>query len=135
MHEGQESSEIGLLLIYRFLRDLRALRGEFVLRICFPALPALDRCAVLSLDVAEKHLGFGNMRVGIADAGGKIVANISRHDSRVAPVPGNADLIDHPAFDKKWLKAFGDERIDLDGTPRTAHNHAVPTLDAFTIGV
>src|SRR5262249_40604487 len=69
----------------------------------------------------------------IADARGKIIADVSRHDSSVAPVPRNTDFVDHFAFDKKWLKAFGDERVDLDGTPRAAHNHTVAILDSFTV--
>src|SRR5690242_20179154 len=75
------------------------------------------------------------MRVGVADAGGKIIADVSRHNSRVAPVPRNADLIDHPAFNKKWLEAFGDGRLDLDGTPRAAHNRAIARLDSSAISV
>src|SRR5262249_15985216 len=67
--------------------------------------------------------------------GRKIVADVSRRDPRVAPVPGNADFVDHLTLDKKRLKALGDQGVDLDGAPGAAHNYAIAALDPFALGV
>ena len=79
-------------------------------------------CPPLPLDVAEKDLGLGDVRVGVADAGGEIVGDVAGHDSRIAPVPGQADLVDQPAVDEEGLEALGDERVDLDGAPRCSRS-------------
>src|SRR4030095_4077780 len=98
------------------------------------ALLLVRSCSILSLDVAEKYFGLRDVRVGVADTGGKIIADVARHNARIAPVPRKADLVDHPAFDEKGLKAFGDQRVDLDGTPRAADDHLVAVLDPFALG-
>src|SRR5262245_48559983 len=86
-------------------------------------------CAVLSLDVTEKHFGLGNVRVGVAHTGGEIIGDVSGHDPGVAPVPGKSNLVYHPPLDKERLEAFGDQRVHLDRAPRAAHDHLVAVLD------
>src|SRR5215471_17626336 len=60
----------------------------------------------LLLDVAEEHLGLWNRRVGVTDASGQVVGDVTGHDARVAPVPGQADLVEELAVDEERLEAL-----------------------------
>src|SRR4029450_9461647 len=90
-------------------------------------------CAGL-LETAEEHLGLGDPGVRVADAGGEVVGDVAGHDAGIAPVPGQADLVDEPAVHVEGLEALGDERVHLDGAPRARHRHPVAALDALARG-
>src|SRR5882672_4709864 len=71
-------------------------------------------CPTLLRDVAQECLGLGDLRVPVADARGEIVGDVTLHEARVPPVPGQSDLVDHLAIDVEGLKALGHQRVDLD---------------------
>src|SRR5688572_11147985 len=111
---------------------LRALRGEA--SVSFFRLGTLGSCAVLFLDVAEKYFGLRDVRVGVADARGKIVGDVARYDARITPVPREPDLVDRLTFDKERLKPFGHQSENFDGTARAADDHLVAVFDPFALG-
>src|SRR5262249_3481588 len=83
--------------------------------------------------VAHEHLRLMNRHVRIADEGGEIINDVAGGDALIAPVPGQADVMDglldvlvaDAVADAEGLDAAGDERLGADRAARGRDHHPV----------
>src|SRR6266850_2113943 len=77
--------------------------------------------------ITHKHLRLVDRHIRIADQRRQVVDHVALTDTLVAPVPGEADVVDQFVLQLIWPDAAGHERFGADGAARRR--------DAYPFGI